>query len=313
MHKAPGKRCGIIGSKGQDGQLLSNQLTKKGHYVSGIARGDLNITIRESVESYLREARLDELYYLVAYHSSSEDRAAISDAEIFQRSFAINVQGLVTFLDGIRRCSPQTRLFYAASSHVFGNPEVFPQNESTPFRPNNIYGISKAAGIEACGYYRKNYRLFAASGILYNHESALRSEKFVAKKIIHGALRILREEQDFLTLGNLDAAVDWGYAGDYTEAMALILSQPSPDDYVIATGTTHMVRELVDIVFTELGLNWRDYVKTDASILTKSLSPLVGDASKLRSSGWKPTMDFPSMVKSILRDVQKAESERPGS
>ena len=297
------KSC-IIGCKGQDGQLLGMRLASRGHVVSGVARGDLDLTKAGDVLAYLHEHMPDELYYLAAYQHSSQDAPDLTEADIFTNSFSTNVQGLVSVLDGIRQLSGKSRIFYAASSHVFGTPNISPQNESTSFRPENIYGISKAAAVEACRYYRKNHGLFVACGILYNHESALRSEKFVMKKIISGALRISRQEQEFLTLGNLEAAVDWGHAQNYVDAMIHILSQPSPDDYVIASGKTHTVRELVEIVFDELQLDWKKHVKVEPGILTKPTVTLMGNAAKLRATGWQPVFDFPTMVKSILRDLQ---------
>lgn len=299
-------RISIIGSKGQDGRLLSRHLKEKGHFVSEIARGDLDLVDHEKVLAYLSDQAPDEVYYLAAYQQSAEDSLYDTDAKIFENSFSTNVMGLIAVLDGIRRLACQTRVFYAASSHVFGAPEVSPQNEGTPFRPENIYGISKTAGIEACRFYRKRHEIFAACGILYNHESALRSEKFVMKKVIAGALRILRKEQEFLILGDLKATVDWGHAQDYVEAMTCILSQPSPDDYIIATGETHSVQELVEIVFAELGLDWTKHIQVDSSILKKPAMTLRGDAAKLRVRGWRPAYDFPTMVKSILADLQRS-------
>ena len=310
MAKEPSaKRCGIVGCLGQDGTLLRQQLEAAGHSISGLAHGDLDLTDRGEIARYLDREKLDELYYLPAYHHSSEDLMDLNEAEIFERSFATHVHGLISFLEAIRQSRSPSRLFYAASSHVFGVPEATPQNESTPFRPNNVYGISKAAGVEACRYYRKKYGVFASTGILYNHESALRAEKFVAKKIILGALRIAHGKQDHLKLGNLDATVDWGFAPDYTRAMTHLLSLDQPDDYVIATGEAHTVREFVEITFSTLQLDWRKHVKTDSSILTKSTTTLVGDATKLRSSGWQPTVDFPTMVRLILSEVRTSGAE----
>jgi len=304
------KKSCIIGSKGQDGQLLSRRLAEKNCLVSGIGRGDLDITKSEEVAAYLRDQKPDELYYLPAYHQSSQDTLKVADSTVFEKCFAVHVQGVVAFLEGIRSHSYATRVFYAASSHVFGSPEISPQNESTPFRPENIYGISKAAGVEACRYYRKKYGMFVVCGILYNHESALNSERFVMKKVIMGALRIARHEQEFLVLGDLDAVVDWGHAQDYTEAMIHTLSQNAPADYIIATGTTHTVRELVEIVFTVLGLDWKKHVKINPDILTKPTAVLTGDATKLRASGWQPKFDFPTMVKSILAEMQNSGTVR---
>lgn len=300
-------RCAIIGHKGQDGRLLGESLQQQGHTVIGVGRGDLDLLDVAAVKAFLRTERPDHLYYLAAYHHSSEDRVEISEAELFRLSFDTHLHGLVGCLEGIRQAAPKARLFYAASSHIFGQPEDSPQTELTPFQPQNIYGISKAAGIEACRYYRRTHGTHAACGILYNHESPYRSANFVSQKIIRGALAIARAESDHLTLGNIDAAIDWGYAPDFVEAMTRILALDSAEDFIVATGQTHTVGEFAEQAFAALGLNWRKHVKVNPSLLTKTQSLLVGDSAKLRNAtGWQPTIGFSEMVLYLLNTQRHA-------
>ena len=290
-------RCVVIGSQGQDGRLLTEYLQKRGDIVTGVGRGELDLINPSEVMDFLRTSETSHLYYLPAFHHSSEDRQGISDADLFRRSFETHVQGLVSFLEGIRCVSPATRLFYAASSHVFGKPTDFPQTEKTPFQPENIYGISKAAGVEACRYYRRRYGIYASCGILYNHESGYRKETFVSQKIIKGALAIARGERKELLLGDMDAAIDWGYAPDYVQAMTMITESDTADDYIVATGELHTVSQFVEAVFARLGLDWRRHVVVDPLLITKEPSRLLGDASKLRGkTDWRPTIGFTEMV-----------------
>lgn len=291
------KRCVVIGSMGQDGRLLTEYLQKRGDSVIGVGRGELDLLNLAAVMDFLRASDPTHLYYLPAFHHSSEDRQEISDSDLFRRSFDTHVQGLVSFLEGIRSVSPAVRLFYAASSHVFGKTDDFPQTEKTPFQPENIYGISKAAGVEVCRYYRRRYGIHASCGILYNHESGYRKETFVSRKIIKGALAIARGERKELLLGDTDAAIDWGYAPDYVQAMAMIAECDPADDYIVATGELHTVAEFAEAVFTRLGLDWRRYVVVDPLLITKEPSRLLGDASKLRErTGWRPTTGFTETV-----------------
>ena len=287
----------IIGNRGQDGRLLSEHLLQRGDFVAGIGRGDLDLLDPTAVAGFLRDLAPTHVYYLAAFHQSSQDRQVISDAELFRRSFDTNVHGLVTILEAICRAAPSVRVFYAASSHVFGQPEEMPQTEKTPFRPENIYGISKAAGVEACRYYRNLHGLHVSSGILYNHESPHRKESFVSRKIIKGAVSIARGERQELHLGNLEAAIDWGYAPDFIRAMVSIGESDFASDYIVATGELHTVGEFVETAFQTLGLDWKRHVVVDPQLLTKAQSRLQGDASKLNAkTGWHPSVSFHEMV-----------------
>jgi GDPmannose 4,6-dehydratase len=241
----------------------------------------------------------DEIYYLAVFHHSSEDTPP-SDLELFSTSLAVNVQYLIHFLEAIQISRLPIKLFYASSSHIFGRPKESIQNEQTAYNPNSIYGISKFSGMQACRYYREKYGLFASTGILYNHESQYRQNKFLSKKIIEASLDIKRKEKNELVLGNLDAKADWGYAPDYVKAMQMILASKNPDDFIVATGKTHSVKEFVEVAFKLQGLDWKNHVSEDKSLVKRDLAVMAGDATKLRTTtGWAPTVDFEGMIKAI--------------
>lgn len=292
----------IIGARGQDGRLLSEQLEDDGCPVVKIGRDDINLTNQAEVRALVHRVQPSEVYYLAAHHHSAEHIFDSNDAALFQSSFEIHVTGLVNFLEAIRASSPQTRLFYAASSHIFGQGGATAQNEKTPLQPNCVYGITKAAGLHCCHYYRQKHHVFASVGILYNHESSLRAPRFVSQKIIQGARAIAAGQKHKLELGDLSARIDWGYAPDYIKGMRSILKLPEADDFIIATGESHSVREFVEIAFEAAGLDPNDHVVESPDLITKSHRSLIGDASKLRSIGWAPTVSFRKMVLLLLNN-----------
>jgi GDPmannose 4,6-dehydratase len=297
------KRVVVVGSGGQDGRLLEPRLRAEGCEVFGVRRDGPgpDLASREQVAAAVREWQPAEVYYLAAYHHSSQEQTAADPVTIFARSFAVHVTGLIHYLDALRLHAPGARLFYASTSLVFGEPPSPVQTEETPLAPRCPYGISKAAGLHCCRHYRQAHGVFASAGILYNHESTLRQEKFVSQKIVQGARRIARGEQQQLILGDLSARIDWGYAPDFIDAMVRILALPEPDDFIIATGETHSVQEFVEIVFSRLGLDWRRHVVEDPRLLGRRKAPMAGDASKLRRlTGWKPTVTFAEMIAHLL-------------
>jgi len=184
---------------------------------------------------------------------------------------------------------------------MFGQPSAARQDETTPFAPRNSYAITKVAGAHTCALYRERYAVHASVGILYNHESPLRGPRFVTQRIVRGVWRAKRDPTYRLRLGSLSAAVDWGYAPDYVDAMIRIVSQPAPSDYVVATGEPHTVRDFVEIAFGHLGLNWRVHVEEDPTLVNVTPATLVGDATKLRNqTGWRPTVNFEQMVRLLV-------------
>jgi GDPmannose 4,6-dehydratase len=308
----------VIGAGGQDGSFLTELLALRGDKVVGVDQNKVwsapaenwdavDILKPEQVLSLLQKTQPAECYYLPAYHHSAEDASLLSrDPELFERSYAIHVRGLIHFLHAIAQKSKHTRLFYAASSHVFGSRSIQPQDESTPLNPENVYGITKTMGIHCCRHFRRELGVFAAAGILYNHESHLRTPQFLSQKIVRGVLAFRKDNSKRLVLGDLNAVVDWGYAGDYAEAMARILGQATPEDFVVATGEPHTVRDFLQIACEIAGVDWRECAVTDSSLLKKKPVVLVGDSGKLRRlTGWQPETSFRGMIEKMLEHARK--------
>lgn len=307
------KRAIIVGSHGQDGQLLYDFLLKRGYSIVGIDKNQircspgisfkkLDILKFKEVANLVRKFQPRKIYYLAAFHHSSEDLPS-ENVELLHRSYAVHVAGLLNFLESVRIFYPKARLFYAASSHIFGEAKENIQNENTPINPSCIYGITKAAGFSLCKFYRSRYGIFSAVGILYNHESILRDEHFVSKKIIKGVIDIKKGRQKKLSLGDLSAVVDWGYAPDYVRAMYLILNSKTPSDFIIATGKPHTVLDFVKVTFKYLDLNWKLYVKEDHRIVCKQNFFRVGNPRNLiKSTGWKPKVKFKEMIKIMINE-----------
>jgi GDPmannose 4,6-dehydratase len=308
------KRAVIIGCLGQDGTILYEYLIKKNYQVIGIDKNHLissfefsdkiiDITNENHVDELVKSSCPDEIYYLAAIHNSSEDNIKAKNAELFKKSFEINANPLIFFFEACLKYSKTTRLFYAASSHVFGNSSYHLQDETTPINPLSIYAISKAAGLNICHFYRAEYSLFSSCGILYNHESSLKADNFISKKIIKSAIRIKRKQLDSITFGNLSAEVDWGYAPDYVDAMNKILNIEHPDDFIIATGEKHKVAEFIEIAFSFLDLDYKKYVFENKNILQRTSMCLVGNPEKLISeTGWQRSLNFKGMIKKLLTD-----------
>ena len=311
-------RAIIVGSAGQDGMLLKALLSARGYNVIGVERsgvvkmsGDcgesrVDITNPDSVSILVSDFLPNEIYYLAAHHHSSEDNPG-EEGDLFRISTQVNLTGPVAFLEAIRRNSPRTRLFYAASSHIFGTPPGSVQDENTPINPESVYGITKAAGLFACRRYRKAYDLFAAVGILYNHESSLRSVRFVSRKITAGVAAITRGRLDKIVLGNLDATADWGFAPDYVAAMHTMLQLEHADDFVLATGKAHTLLEFVSTAFEYVGLDYRAYVETNPALVLRSMPGLLGNPAKFKAaSGWRPSINFRGMVNHLVQNELNA-------
>jgi GDPmannose 4,6-dehydratase len=305
-------RAIIVGRNGQDGRILFDQLQREGAAIVGIARdltrgepcNSVDILDQRAVGELVRNWQPTHVYYLAAFHHSSEELPNGDDAALLARSLEVHVLGLTNFLESIKQFAPRARLFNAASSLVYGDVRESPQTEATPFAPRCIYGITKVAGVECCRLYRRSHCLFAASGILYNHESIYRRHNFLSKKIVRAALNIRDGKQQKLVLGDLSARVDWGYAPDFVRAIRQILALELPDDYIVATGEAHTVQEFVQNVFELLGLNWEEYVEEDPNLLTRTRTLRIGDASKLREhTGWAPSVSFREMIQLLLNDI----------
>ena len=320
-------RALITGITGQDGSYLARFLLDRGYEVHGFVRsrqpghsprldgirdrihlheGDL--VDSASIFSVLREVQPTELYNLAA---QSFIPASFSQPLLTADSTAL---GVTRLLEAIRSSDPEIRFFQASSSELFGSVRESPQNETTPFVPRNPYGAAKAYGHWMTVTHRNTYDLFACSGILFNHESPMRSKQFVTRRITSSVARIVHGQQDKLTLGNLDAQRDWGYAGDFVEAMWLALQHDSPSDYVISTGIQHSVRDLAEIAFRHVGLHWQDYVEVDEDRLRPTDDCcLVGDSTKARTVlDWKPCVSFEQLISMMVdHDLAEAVGESP--
>jgi GDPmannose 4,6-dehydratase len=317
-------RALITGITGQDGSYLAELLLEKGYDVWGVVR-------RSSTESYQRIDHMrDRLGFVQADLLDQPSlTAALQKAEpdevynLAAQSFVptswtqpvltaeFTAVGVTRMLEAIRQVNPAIRFYQASSSEMFGRVLETPQNESTPFYPRSPYGVAKVYGHFITVNYRESYDLFACSGILFNHESPRRGLEFVTRKVTDGVARIKLGLADTLTLGNLDARRDWGFAGDYVEAMWRMLQQDEPEDYVVATGVTNTVGRLVELAFAHAGLDQDEHVRTDASLIRPAeVDLLVGDASKARERlGWEPTYDLERLVSEMV----DADLERLGA
>jgi len=305
----------ITGIGGQDGSYLTKFLLDKGYRVVGTVPDDDPVNIdrirhlldridvvqdnlldQDRLETIFRAHRPDEVYNFAAN--------SVLAASFHQPILATMVlaMGVTRILETIRKILPKSRFFQASSSEIFGKPTEIPQTETTPFHPRNPYGVSKVYGHLMTITYRENYGLYACTGILYNHESPRRSPEFVTRKVTLAAARIKLGIARELRLGNLDARRDWGFAGDYVRAMWLMLQQPQPDDYVLATGETHSVRDLCEVAFSHLGLDYRDYVvKEEDSFRPSEATQLVGNPAKAdRVLGWKREVSFRDLVRMMV-------------
>lgn len=332
---AEAKRALITGITGQDGSYLAELLLAKGYVVHGIIRrsssfntGRLDEIYQDPHESHrrlvlhygdladssslrhiLRESKPHELYNLAA---QSHVRVSFDQPE-----YTVDVVdlGAVRLLEAIKDFDRSIRYYQASSSEMFGDTPTAPQNEDTPFSPASPYAVGKVAAYWQTKLYRKAYGIFAVNGILFNHESPRRGETFVTRKITRAVGRIKAGLQKKLYLGNLDASRDWGYAPEYVEAMWRMLQADAPDDYVVATGETHTVREFLDVAFTHAGLNWQDHVEFDERYLRPAEVPLLlGDAARAKAKlDWAPQTAFRQLVRIMVdSDLRLAMREKAG-
>ncbi|MGI9023295.1 MAG: GDP-mannose 4,6-dehydratase [Acidimicrobiales bacterium] len=326
-------RALVTGITGQDGRYLAQLLVEKGYDVVGMVRGQANPKIQmiqeETPSLELVEGDLQDLSSLIGVVEQVQpdevyNLGAISFVALSFRQPELTADitglGVLRMLEAIRVVGGSRdndiRFYQASSSEMFGKIRETPQTEATPFHPRSPYGAAKVFGHYTTINYREAYGLYAASGICFNHESPRRGLEFVTRKITNAVARIKLGLQDKLVLGNLDASRDWGFAGDFAEAMWLMLQQDEADDYVIATGETHTVREFLQLSFTAAGLgNWHDYVERDSRFdRPAEVDVLTGDATKARTTlGWKPRVDFPELVEMMVRSDLAAEAARaPG-
>ena len=313
----------ITGITGQDGSYLAELLLEKGYRVVGMVRRASTenferIThLRERIE--LRQADLlDQLSLIDVLRTVQPEEIYNLAAQSFVPTSwqqpvltaEFDAVGVTRLLEAVRLVAPGARFYQASSSEMFGQVRETPQRETTPFYPRSPYGVAKAYGHFITVNYRESYGLYACSGILFNHESPRRGREFVTRKVSDGAARVKLGLAQELRLGNLGARRDWGFAGDYVEAMWRMLQQPKADDYVVATGESHTVRELVEIAFGAVGLGWREWVHEDPALLRPAeVERLVGDASKARRVlGWAPRVSFRELVETMVRaDLERLQ------
>jgi len=317
----------ITGISGQDGSYLAELLLDKGYEVHAIVRRasttnywriehildrihlhPADLLDQLSLIKVIDEVRPRELYNLAAmsFVPASWDQPMLTGE--------FNAQGVTRVLEAVRQVDTGIRVYQASSSEMFGKVREVPQTELTPFYPRSPYGVSKVYGHYITVNYRESYDLFAVSGILFNHESPRRGLEFVTRKVTDGVARIKLGLAESLSLGNLDAQRDWGFAGDYVRAMWLMLQQPEADDFVIATGESHSVRELVEVAFGHAGLDWKKYVKLDPRFLRPAeVDHLIGDPAKARQVlGWQPEVDFTGLVTMMVdADVERLTTVPP--
>ena len=309
-------RALITGITGQDGSYLAELLLEQGYEVFGMVRRastenfERIADVRDRIE--LRQADLlDQLSLIDLLQSVQPDEVYNLAAQSFVPTSWVqpvltaefDAVGVTRLLEAIRLVAPRARFYQASSSEMFGKVRETPQRETTPFYPRSPYGVAKVYGHFITVNYRESYGLFACSGILFNHESPRRGREFVTRKVTDAVARIELGLASELVLGNLEARRDWGFAGDYVEAMWRMLQQPTPDDYVVATGESHAVRELVEIAFGCVGRDWRRHVREDPALLRPAeVEHLVGDASKARRMlGWTPRVSFRELVETMVR------------
>jgi GDPmannose 4,6-dehydratase len=322
------KRALITGITGQDGSYLAELLLDKGYDVVGVIRRASaphfwriehlldRITLRPadlldqlSLIRVIADVQPHEVYNLAAmsFVPASWDQPMLTGE--------FNAQGVTRMLEAVRHVDRSIRLYQASSSEMYGKVREVPQTEVTPFYPRSPYGVSKVFAHYITVNYRESYDLFAVSGILFNHESPRRGLEFVTRKVTDGVARIKLGLTDHLMLGNLDARRDWGFAGDYVRAMWLMLQQERADDYVIATGVSHSVRELVEVAFAHAGLDWEKHVRLDAKLLRPAeVDQLIGDSSKARAAlDWQPKVDFRGLVEMMVDADLERLSRAPGA
>jgi len=309
------KKALITGITGQDGSYLAEFLLERGYQVSGIVR-------RSSTETYeriegikdkiiLKQADLlDQLSLIEAIREEEPDELYNLAAQSFVPTSwkqpvltgEFTGLGVTKILEAIRLVNPRIRMYQASSSEMFGMVQESPQRETTRFYPRSPYGVAKVYGHWITVNYRESYGIFACSGILFNHESPRRGREFVTRKVTEGVAKIKLGMMDKLYLGNLEAKRDWGYAGDYVKAMWCMLQQEQPEDYVIATGKSHSVKNLVEIAFGHAGLNWSDHVEIDSALIRPAeVEHLIGDCSKAsKKLGWDPSVDFKGLIEMMV-------------
>lgn len=312
-------RCLVVGGSGQDGILISAQLLAEGHQVVSVSRRPsplesvehraIDVLDRGAVDKLISDVHPDQIYYLAAWHRSSQDKPPSVPADL-ESSRAVNANAFAGVLDAARRHVPGARTVYASSCRVFGRGEGLPLDESAPRRPICAYGVSKTAGMAIAEIFRRDHGMQVSTAILFNHESELRGENFVSKKLALAAIAARRDPHHKVTVASLDDVADWGAARDHVAAMRAIAKVDEPGNFVVATGRLRSVREFADACFSAVGLNWQRHVACP-STGARSGWQLVGNPTKLMTqTGWKPAFSFTEMVQDLINRIPIYERQR---
>jgi GDPmannose 4,6-dehydratase len=307
------RRVLITGISGQDGSYLAELAAARGDTVVGLCRAtappprpsapstvihSLDLTNADALRALIRELRPDECYHLAAHHRSSQaspDMDKSAEEALYLRTNLVATQVL---LAALREASPHCRVLLAGSCHMFGNAATTPQTEETPFAPNTLYGITKTSATQLGRVYRDQHGFFCCTAILYNHESPRRGPQFLSARLARAAVAALRGQREPVRIGNLDAQVDWGYAGDYVQAMAMMLRAPEPRDFIVASGALQRVGDFARLAFEHVGLDWSSYVQQDAEVHRPVSQALYhGDIARIKAQlGWSPSTSFEALV-----------------
>ena len=310
------KKAFIIGSEGQDGMLLKSFLHSKDYIVCGLGRSNcsdlsilekyLKIDLLQEDQSqlynFIIEEKPDEIYYVAAFHQSSQEQEN-NQIELIKKSVKINQLEFINLMEVCRLNHPNARIIYTSSSLIFSGSGQQIQDEITATAPRCIYSVTKCAAMEAAEYYREFYGLFVSIGIMYNHESILRKDYFLSKKIINETKKLLNGNLAVIRIGNLEAMTDWGYAPDYVRALWHILQLPLPDTFIVSSGMAHKVKDWFHVLFDYLKMDWRQYVEEDNTLLIRVKPILIGNNSKLTATGWFPSVSFDEMVIKMYKSI----------
>jgi len=313
-------RCLVVGGSGQDGILVSAQLLAEGHDVVSLSRSPppltavdrriADVTAHDTIDKIVADIRPDEVYYLTAFHRSSESGRPSLDSDV-AGSLAVNVAAFAAMLASLTRHAPAARIVYASSCRVFGLGDGQLLDESAPLLPACAYGISKVAGMAIANLYRREQGLFVSSAILFNHESELRPPSFLSKKLALAALAARADPAVRVTVGRLDDVADWGSARDHAAAMRAMARTTTPDDFVVATGRLHTVRDFAAACFAAVGLDWQRHVVSEPAEGRPRWN-LAGDSTKLTArAGWRPALGFEAMVRDLVTRTDRHERQRP--
>jgi GDPmannose 4,6-dehydratase len=305
------KKCVIIGANGQDGKLLTSYLRNIGYDLILIDRifmfndgSNSHFSILSSSDVYdlIKNQPIDKIFYLAAYHESSEDKSDECDVRNFNKYNEVNSLGLLNFLHAIKFYKKNIKLFYASSSLIFDGNNITIQDEKTSYNPEGFYGMTKLLGMELCKLFRERYNIWVTTGILYSHESIYRSNNFLSKKLLNAAYEISIGIKREVIVGDLSVVNDWGYAADYVKAMHLAL-EAAPEDFIIATGEAHSVSEFASEIFESFGLDYKRYIKENKTLLTRINKIRIGNYSKInKMTSWRPSYNFKDMVNRLKID-----------